>query len=377
VGTSGVGVIAIKKGTIPSSSPADEVQLYADGTDIAIDNMEYASDGAAQAAYVTDATIPEVIDQQQTSVVDSDYLGKAASGIQYHTAQSFQLSASLIITAIEIKCGYHNGSPTGNWTLRIETNNAGVPSGTLANANASIVVVPPGDGNIVKGAFASTFGLSASTTYWLVVACDTQTTDNYWTIDTNIGGYANGNQATSANGSWTTKPTYDLYFKIYVQGNKALQSYSESTIKTQGSYSLKGVALITDSNGKTLTRTVSPVIDLTGIKTLKFDIYASRTGANIKIGIRDSGLTVTEKTYTVLVTNTWETVTWDISAVADADKNAIDRIIITILNADAANTFYIDNFYLVGLAECRVRDEMGNITTISPHNFKNIPKEIS
>ena len=34
-----------------------------------------------------------------------------------------------------------------------------------------------------------------------------------------------------------------------------LQSYSESTIKTQGSYSLKGVAAITDSLNKTLTRT--------------------------------------------------------------------------------------------------------------------------
>jgi hypothetical protein len=37
----------------------------------------------------------------------------------------------------------------------------------------------------------------------------------------------------------------------------ALQSYSESTIKTQGSYSLKGVAAATDSLNKTLTRTIT------------------------------------------------------------------------------------------------------------------------
>jgi len=36
----------------------------------------------------------------------------------------------------------------------------------------------------------------------------------------------------------------------------ALQSYSESIIKTQGSYSLKGVAAITDSLNDTLTRTI-------------------------------------------------------------------------------------------------------------------------
>jgi len=38
-------------------------------------------------------------------------------------------------------------------------------------------------------------------------------------------------------------------------GDSSLQSYSESTIKSQGSYSLKGVAAITDSLNKTLTRT--------------------------------------------------------------------------------------------------------------------------
>jgi len=36
-----------------------------------------------------------------------------------------------------------------------------------------------------------------------------------------------------------------------------LQSYSESTIKTQGSYALKAVAAITDSLNKTLTRTIT------------------------------------------------------------------------------------------------------------------------
>lgn len=39
--------------------------------------------------------------------------------------------------------------------------------------------------------------------------------------------------------------------------NWIIQDYSEGTIKTQGSYSLKGVATITDSLNKTLTRTVT------------------------------------------------------------------------------------------------------------------------
>ena len=125
-----------------------------------------------------------------------------------------------------------------------------------------------------------------------------------------------------------------------------LQSYSEATIKQEGDYSLKGVAFITTSLNKTLTRTISTPIDLTGINTIKFDIRASRTGSNIKVGIHDAGGTTSEITPNVAGIDTWQTVTWDISGVSDANKDAIDKIIITVVNADAANTFYIDNMYL-------------------------------
>ena len=87
------------------------------------------------------------------------------------------------------------------------------------------------------------------------------------------------------------------------------------------------------------------MIDLTGKTQIKFDIRASRTGSNIKVGIHDSGGTTTEITPNITQADTYQTITWDISAVADADKNAIDKIIITIVNADAANTFYIDNMF--------------------------------
>ncbi len=121
-----------------------------------------------------------------------------------------------------------------------------------------------------------------------------------------------------------------------------LQSYSESTIKTQGSYSLKGVAAITDSLNKTLTRTAA-IGDLTSVRNVSFDMYAGRTGANIKIGLVDAQAT-TEITPTIITANTWQKVNWDLSAVADANKNAITAVVVTTMNADAANTFYIDNF---------------------------------
>lgn len=131
---------------------------------------------------------------------------------------------------------------------------------------------------------------------------------------------------------------------------QAVTPYSESVIKTQGSSSLKVIASKTISLNKTLTKSVSPTIDLTNINNLKFDIYASRTGSNIKIGLHNSNGTVTEITPNVVTAQTWQTVNgsdvsevWDISSVATVDKNAIDEIIITIVNADVDNTFYLDN----------------------------------
>ena len=116
------------------------------------------------------------------------------------------------------------------------------------------------------------------------------------------------------------------------------------TIKTEGSYALKGVARATTSLNKTLTRTVASPYDFSGTTTaVTFDLRASRTGSNIKVGLHDAGGTTTEITPNITVADTFQAVSIDLTGVASADKDAIDQIIITIVNADADNTFYIDN----------------------------------
>jgi len=45
------------------------------------------------------------------------------------------------------------------------------------------------------------------------------------------------------------------FYEVEMMEQLSLQSYSESTIKTQGSYALKALAAITDSLNKTLTKT--------------------------------------------------------------------------------------------------------------------------
>lgn len=151
-----------------------------------------------------------------------------------------------------------------------------------------------------------------------------------------------------------------------------LLNYSEASIKNQGSYSMKAVALITDSLNDTLTKTLESGshIDLSGYNTIKLDIRSSRTGQNLQLQIHDSGGTTSTYNITINSANTWETKTWDISGISDANKNDIDLIVIKITNADAENTFYIDNIYGVGLSNNMTL--FSNIVTaeVEPSNIR-------
>lgn len=127
----------------------------------------------------------------------------------------------------------------------------------------------------------------------------------------------------------------------------SLLAYAESTIKLSGDWSLKVVAKQIDSLNKTLTRTLSTPLDLSGKNNFKGFIRSSRTGSNIKIGLHDSGGTTTEITLNITNTDTWQLFDLDISGVADANKDAIDQIIVTIVNADEDNIFYLDDLFAV------------------------------
>jgi len=304
-----------------------------------VDDMEYSSDANAQAAYVSNG-LTGVIDQQQTT--EQSYLSQGdEGGVEMRNAQSFQLSNKFVVTKVDISFHANVGSPTGNITLKIETNNAGEPSGTLANANATKeLTITPAEWN--SFIFATPFILDGSTTYWIRLYCDNQATNSYFGVHYNsTGGYSGGNLGFFANGTWSNQANSDLCFKVYVQ---PLQSYSEATIKTQGSYSLKAVAAATDSLNKTLTKTFAVNSNLTGVKNLRFDAYALRTGSNWKLGIHDTGGTTTEITPSISTSNTWQPVNWDLSAVADANKDNIDTVTVTVTNADSANTIYLDYY---------------------------------
>ncbi len=137
---------------------------------------------------------------------------------------------------------------------------------------------------------------------------------------------------------WNGTETFTPYSII----DNSINRYSESTIKQEGSYSLKLVTTATTSLNVTATKTLSPTYNLSGQNELKIWVRASRTGTNFKLGIHDSGGTTTEVTPNIVAADTFQEVTLDLSSVADADKDAIDSIILTVTNADAENTIYLD-----------------------------------
>ena len=148
-------------------------------------------------------------------------------------------------------------------------------------------------------------------------------------------------------------PTDGAAQTAYPTSNADLgQCYSESTIKTQGSHSLKFVIPEDEANTQvTFIRTVNPSISASGKGSIRFDIYATRIGSNIQVIVNDLyGGFIVDITPNITQINIWQTVIVDISAINNFYKSHINQIYVVINDSLAANTFYLDNMYLSVLA---------------------------
>jgi hypothetical protein len=370
--------------------------------------FEYANDGAAQAAYVTSdvGSVPTSaydtgsnnlvshFDGADEAVAYSDPVKGAytfAGTAQLDTAQYKFSTASLLLdgnsdyltTGDSTDWAFGTGDFTMDCWVRFNSVSGAqvILSQYVDNNNYWFWKWDSSEGFHVK--FVNTDGtgidILASTATW------TPSTNTWYHLAVVRNGsgantiklYVDGESKTLATDTWNKTSIADLadslfvgrygtgaaagYFNGWIDELRVLkgtavwtsdfyagahlQSYSESTIKSQGSYSLKGLASLTNSLNETLNRTVDPTIDLSGQNEIKLDIYAERTGTNLQLQIHDSGGTTSSYNIAVNSADTWETKTWDISAIADVDKDAIDQIIIKVTNADAANTFYVDNVY--------------------------------
>jgi len=136
-------------------------------------------------------------------------------------AQSFELSSGETVDKARLWLK-KTGSPTGTMTLRIETDSAGDPSGTLADANATVTVAESSLGTSYGWAefdFGTDFALSGSTTYWLVLSTDRSASDtNYveWGADGSTPSYADGEMKNETNSAWSAE-SKDAVFEVLKQ----------------------------------------------------------------------------------------------------------------------------------------------------------------
>jgi hypothetical protein len=122
-------------------------------------------------------------------------------------AQSFQIGATNTVDQVKLFLK-KVGNPTGTMTLQIQTDSAGSPSGTLANASATVTVAEssvPATHTWVPFNFATNFSLTVGTTYWLVLSTNraASATDYIqWGADASSPAYANGQMKSQSASAW-------------------------------------------------------------------------------------------------------------------------------------------------------------------------------
>jgi len=128
-------------------------------------------------------------------------------------------------TDFYIQASYVNerivASANSDLTIRVETNNAGAPSGTIVtNGQVTIPASSIGTSSFseIIASFASSLSLSAATTYHIVVKQSGGDINNYYQLKVySAGAYASGNSETTIDGgsNWTQRTAEDLFFKVY------------------------------------------------------------------------------------------------------------------------------------------------------------------
>lgn len=149
------------------------------------------------------------------------------SATTHRLAQSFSSGAGGSIVAVMLNLA-RNITDTVNYTIEIQPDSAGSPSGTpITNGSATItaITVPSWDDGRnfgwVSAVFSTPPTLTASTTYWIVVKQTTTNTGSklLWRARGN-NSYASGaaKYSTNSGTGWTSMSTDDFLFQVITSG---------------------------------------------------------------------------------------------------------------------------------------------------------------
>jgi len=169
-------------------------------------------------------TVGGIVNQQNYIAAGSVATGYVLNGTAKYRAQSFEVpNTDGTFKGISLPLD-KTGSP-GTITWRIETDNAGKPSGTIAAGGAATGTITAGQVGAtyswIDDYAAAIYSLTANTKYWLVVYAAGVDVDNNYDIglDPNKG-YIKGKAFASddSGSTWTEDTGYDMYFKILFGG---------------------------------------------------------------------------------------------------------------------------------------------------------------
>ena len=113
-----------------------------------------------------------VLDSTIASITNNTTLVTTAAAGDNYTGAAYKIG--LNVTSLSVFMRKH-GAPDQIITMRVETDNAGAPSGTLVHANASATISPTDVSSryaYVTKTFTE-FSLKPATAYWLIIRCDT------------------------------------------------------------------------------------------------------------------------------------------------------------------------------------------------------------
>ena len=158
-----------------------------------------------------------------TSVPNTTELGIGnVAGVNQKVSQSFTLERSATLTGIGIDLGDSTGTPLGGMTLRVETNSAGVPSGTLVHALAKAALASGSAGATNRFTFQDKLNLAVATLYHATVQIPAQSgyyaspNNNYYTWKaTTASVYSLGQAGTHDGSSWTGDSAKDCLMTLY------------------------------------------------------------------------------------------------------------------------------------------------------------------
>ncbi len=179
----------------------------------AADTSGHFEDNSNIAVSVGSST-PETIAQVNTT--DSWYTFGNSNGYQYDGFQSFTLANSTAITGLGFTLTSNTtGTPEGA-TFRIETDNGGVPSGTLADANATNYKSALTTNTFNTVMFDTPFTLSAGIYHFVAISDDVSTNNFYGWYFSTSSVYSGGTRGYRSNdGAWESVPAQEVDFKIF------------------------------------------------------------------------------------------------------------------------------------------------------------------